>query len=193
MARRYWKWLDEEGRSRNGGDYQWSLPTWNGRRWVPGQWTHRITNVEECWRGWHAATDVGVLEWIGPRCYVLEVADGARVQKVGPDKIVTGGPVRLVAGTAWDDRTARLFAARCALDALPHYEEHHPNDSRVADTIVAAVLYANGVIDSAARSAARSAADSAAYSAARSAAYSAARSAQNARLLRWLDGDMDLM
>lgn len=195
---RYWKWLSKDGKSCNGGDYTWSLPTWDAESeaWVPGAWTHRINNVRACASGWHLCRDQDLREWIGGSCWVVEVAHGARVVQAG-NKVVTSGPVRLVAGTAWDDRVARLFAASCALRVLPLYETRYPNDLRVGDAIAAAVLYANGVAGAAARAAAgdaaRDAARAAAWAAAWAAAGAAAWGAQSAMLVQYLDGGGDLM
>jgi hypothetical protein len=175
---RYWKWLSKDGKSCNGGDYTWSLPTWDAESeaWVPGAWTHRINNVQTCCSGWHLCRDQDLREWIGGSCWVVEVAHGALVVQAG-NKVVTSGPVRLVAGTAWDDRVARLFAASCALRALPIYESVYPDDPRVGDAIAAAVLYANGVAWAAAGAAAWAAAGDAAWAAVRDAAGAAARAA----------------
>lgn len=181
---RYWKWLSRDGKSCNGGDYAWSLPVWDATRetWVPGAWTHAITDVEPCVSGWHLCRQKDLLEWVGATCWEVEIAKGARVIDHG-DKVVTGGPVRLIAGTAWDDRVARLFAASCALDVLPLYEQKYPDDMRVCDAIVAAVHCANEVIGAAAGDAARAAAGDAAWAAAGDAALAAAGDA--ARAAAW--------
>lgn len=75
------------------------------------------------------------------------------------------------------DREIRLYAASCAEQVLPLYEQAYPNDNRPRYAIQAARDYANGLIDYAARAAARDAAGAAAWATARDAAWAAARDA----------------
>ena len=65
------------------------------------------------------------------------------------------------------DREIRLYAAWCAEQVLPLYEQAYPNDNRPRLAIQAARDYANGLIDDAAWAAARDAAWDAAWDAAR--------------------------
>ena len=53
-----YKVLDANGRSCNGGDMQWSLPTHNeDGTWTPGEWMPEIKGpVVECENGYHLAT-----------------------------------------------------------------------------------------------------------------------------------------
>jgi hypothetical protein len=211
-----YKVLNADGRSCHGGDLAWPLPTWTGHAWKPGKWLPRIDDIVACQRGYHVCEGRDLIQWLHERIWVIEAAPNAEWVRHGDDKWVTGGPVRLVAGTAWDDYTARLFAISCAHDVLPLYEAQHPGDTRVSDALVTAWEYAHGLATAedlvaamaaaraAASAAARAAASAAAWAAASAAAWAAAsaaawaaasaaaRAAQSARLLRYLDGDVDV-
>ncbi len=179
----YYKVLDASGRSCHGGTLAWSLPTWNGSRWKAGAWMPAIDGeLVACTRGYHGCKNgTQLLSWLHDRIYVIE----SRSPWIGAgDKMVTAGPVRLTRGTAWDDRTARLFAVACALDVLPLYEAQYPDDPCVQDALIVAWKYANGHASVAAWAATRAAA--------KAAASVAANAAQGARLERYLVGDIDL-
>ena len=81
----------------------------------------------------------------------------------------------------------RLIAADFAESVLHIYEKEYPNDNRPRLAIQASRDYANGVIDAAARDAARDAARAAAGDAAWAAAWDAARAAtwDAARAAAW--------
>ena len=74
------------------------------------------------------------------------------------DKIVVSEARLLSRCAHWNERTARLFAAACAWDALPLYEKAHPTDDRVRKCIEAAERFANGEVDRIFLDAARAAA-----------------------------------
>ena len=173
----YYKALDARGRSCHGGSLTWSLPTWDGETWTPGAWMPAIPNPVACQRGYHAAVgERGLLHWLHEQVYVIESL--AAWTPHGDDgKAVTAGPVRLTRGTAWDERVARLFAVASAVDVLPLYEVHFPDDPRVSNALVTAWEYAHAVAAPHDLVAARAAAGDAAQSAARDAAQSAARDA----------------
>jgi hypothetical protein len=185
---RYWKILDENGRSCHGGSFQWSLPRWSKTRgWIPGDWTPAIPNLRMCERGYHVCRDEHLVTWLHARIYACEIR-GASIE--ADDKLVVES-VRLIAPTPWDETSARLFAVECAANCLDEYEKRYPGDLRVSDCIEVAMRLALGEATGAERSAAssaRSAASSArsAASSAESAAWSAARSAQTERLLWWI-------
>jgi len=67
------KVLDAEGRSCNGGNLQWSLPTQNADgTWIPGDWMPEVTgDLVPCSNGYHVAQDGQVLEWFGPRLFEI--------------------------------------------------------------------------------------------------------------------------
>ena len=197
----YYKALDAKGRSCHGGTLKWSLPRWNAKAqtWTPGKWMPKIDGeIVACDNGYHAAEgETQLLDWLHERIYVIE----SQSEWIDADgKVVTAGPVRLIADTAWDDRTARLFAVACALDVLPLYEKTSPGDHRVSDALVVAWRYAYGDATqdelSAARAAAGAtagaAAGAAAWAAAWDAAGAAARKAQAIRLDRFLTDGPDL-
>ena len=188
----YYKALDARGRSCHGGHLTWSLPTWTGRHWVPGTWMPAIPDPVPCTRGYHAAVGTaGLLHWLHERVYVIE-SQTAWVTHGTDGKAVTAGPVRLVRGTAWDERTARLFAVSCAVDVLEIYERAHPGDTRVSDALVTAWEVAHGFADRISLGFARDAAWAAAGAAARDSAWAAAREMQAQRLARYLDGEVDV-
>ena len=189
---RYWKVLDENGRSTHGGDFQYSLPRWSETRgWIPGQWTPLITDMVPCERGYHVCQDAHLLEWLGPRIYACEI----RGQIIDHGDKIVSGQVRLTCPTPWDEVSARLFAVECASDVLSLYESRCPNDPRVSDCLQTALAFAMGDATDAELAAARDAAGYAAGDAARAAAgaaaWAAARAAQTSRLLWWIGADAE--
>jgi len=193
----YYKALDAKGRSCHGGTLKWSLPRWNAKAqtWTPGKWMPKIDGeIVACDNGYHAAKGTTqLLDWLHDRTYIIE----SQSEWIDADnKVVTAGPVRLIAGTAWDDRTARLFAVACALDVLPLYEKTSPGDPRVSDALVVAWRYAYGDATRDELSAAGVAAGAVAWEAAGvvagDVAREAARKAQATRLDRFLTEGPDL-
>jgi hypothetical protein len=183
------KVLDAEGRSCNGGDLQWSLPTQNADgAWKPGDWMPEVTgDLVPCENGYHAAQDAQVLKWFGPRLFEIEAQPGSEAVQAS-DKVVMRGPVRLVREfTTWNERTARLFAVWCARQALALVDNPDPRSVAACDV---AERYANSEASkdelaaawAAAWDAARDAAWDAARDAARDAAWDAARRRQCASL-----------
>lgn len=135
---RYWKVTDADGRSCHGGEHQWSVPTWDGVAWTPGEWTARIDDVKACNSGWHVCTDEQLVGWLGARIWHVEIHPHATTIVLDL-KVITTGPVRLTAGTPWDDTTTRLFAVECAARVL-----HLANDVRCDDACEVAFRYALG-------------------------------------------------
>ena len=180
MSERFWKVTDALGRSCHGGTYQWSLPTWDARRkrWTPGEWTPRISDIDLCRRGYHFCPDAHLVRWLGPRIWRAEIAEGAEIVRAD-DKLCTSGPARLIAGTAWDETTARLFAVDCAARVL-----HLTTDERVPAALEAAFLFSLGELSADDLTAARLAAWYAAGDAARD-VRCAAVAARDARLAAW--------
>ena len=140
----FYKVLNANGRSCNGGSMQWSLPTQNkDGSWTPGEWTPTIEGeLVECWNGYHLATLEQLPLWLNERIFVAEV-DGDVLASADNDKWIAR-KVRLVSETAWDERTARLFACDCAEHVLPIYEQDYPDDNRPRHAIEVARRYANG-------------------------------------------------
>lgn len=167
------KVLDANGRSCNGGDLQWSLPVQNeDGTWTPGEWMPVIVNdLVPCVNGYHLAKDAQVLEWFGPRLFEIEAQPGSEIMSA-TNKVVMRGPVRLVREfMAWNERTARLFAAWCARQALSLVSSPDPRSVAACDV---AERYANGTASAEELAAARAAARAAAWAVARDAAWYAA-------------------
>lgn len=165
---KYYKVLDATGRSCHGGTAEWSLP--RGKR--PGKWMPSVA-VDPCHSGYHVCEPRDLLEWLGPRIWVVEL----RGEVVRADGKTVAAQARLVAPTPWDDRRARLYAADCAARVLHLYERRYPEDHRPRRAIDATRQFARGEIWAAARDAAWAAAWAAARDAAKDAARDAARAA----------------
>lgn len=169
----WYKFLDPGGRARF-GDGTWHLP--DGGR--PGKWMPEITGLVPCQRGYHVATSAQLIDWLGPELFEVE----CRGEHVDHGDKHVFGQARLVRRIdAWNDRTARLFAADCAERALPVFETHRPGDMRPHRAIDVARAFADGQATgedlAAAREAARDAARDATRAAAKDAAWSAASAA----------------
>ncbi len=87
-----------------------------------------------------------LLKYLGPEIYEAEV-DGEVIE--GED-LIHARRVRLVAKTAWDERSARRFAIDCAERVLPVFEKVNPQDDRPRRGLEAARAYVGGKIDRAA-------------------------------------------
>jgi hypothetical protein len=150
-----YKVLNNEGGPNNGGSGTWPLPTDDG----PGEWIEVTGQLVPCRNGLHLCDgELQLLGWLGPRIFVAE-HDGERIDHEA-DKIVVR-KARLLHETAWDERSARLFAADCA---------ERVDDDRPRKAIEAARAFARGEID-------RQALDAAAWAAAGAAAWDAAGAA----------------
>ena len=150
-------------------------------RWVKNRWRSAEGPLSPCSNGIHLCLGKDLLRWLQAQIWFAEVK-GDELEDAG-DKVVVRH-ARIVRKTAWNERTARLFAADCAVRALERAKV--PADAVVWGAVSASRQAAFGLIDDAAWSAAESAvawsvagsvAGSAAWSAAGSAAWSAARSA----------------
>ena len=182
-----YKVLSADGKSCNGGNAEWSLPTQNDDgSWCPGEWMPEIDGeLVPCKNGYHLCRRQDLLCWLGDAIFEAEYS-GEIVE--GDDKIVVR-QVRLLSRLeAWNERTARLFAADCAEQVLHLFEREHSDDKRPRLAIEAARRFANGEIDrvdlaaawAAAWAAASDAAGAAAWDAASDAAWAAARAAWDA-------------
>lgn len=162
-----WKTLNGRTPTIAGGDYRYPV----------GQWTEHLdpADLDVCGWGYHLARDEQVLGWLNQTLYRAEPClDHELIE--ADDKVVTCR-VRLTKVSAWDDRTARLFAADCAEHVLHFFEDKYPDDDRPRKAIETVRLYANGKIDAAAWAAAWAAAGAAAGDAAWDAAGAAAGAA----------------
>ena len=176
---RYYKFLTAENKGGYSGfDFTAYLPK-NGK---PGKWLPKRKNLTLCERGWHACTHNNLMDWANAQLYEVEL-EGEILK--GTDKVAAEQMRFIRKIDAWNEKTARLVACRCARDVLPIFEREYPNDPRPRMAIETAEKYANGEANydeldaafAAARDAARSTARSTARSAARSAAMAAARDA----------------
>ena len=169
--------------------HQWT------RAWMPP------TPPILCRSGYHACTDtLQLLNWLDAEIHVVRLR-GDIIH--GDDKVAASEARWVRQVDAWNDRTARLFAADCAAAVLPLFERDHPGDDRPRRAIEVARLYAEGkatddelaaagdaawdAAGAAAGAAAWDADGAAAWDAARAAAWGAARRKQAARLADVLD------
>src|SRR3990167_7392296 len=155
----------------NGGCGEWHKPHSRNR---PGEWMPPV-DPEPCVRGYHVCDDYEdmLLGWLGPDIWVCEWR--GRSVRTNDKRVVE--QARLIRHVdAWNEQSARLFAADCAEHVLPVWEAY-TDDDRPRLAIAAARAYARGEIDLEELDAARAAAEDAAWAAARAAAGAAAGAA----------------
>jgi hypothetical protein len=166
--------------------YYYKFMGWNGEARYGtgsigpvGEWMPTVKRLEPCESGYHVITPEGLLDWIAPELYRVEVK-GNWIWKEEGKVLVVESYRQHSRVEHWNDRTQRLLAAEFAQWAVDRYWTDK-SDTRPQQAIDTARLYADGKISdaelSAAYNAARSAARGAAYSAADSAAYSVASAA----------------
>lgn len=178
------------GRSCHGGDYTWRC----------GVWTREIKPVLPCSSGYHLCRGPQILGWLNKRLYVAEIHPDADVVEHS-DKLVVSRCRVVSRIDAWNEKTARLFAADCAYRALEREREKgREPDPRSWAAVEAARAFTRGEIGhkelAAAWDAAWDAARAAAWDAARDAAWDAAgavgdaeRQWQFGRLCAYLNGE----
>src|SRR3990167_4478029 len=179
----------------NGGCGEWHKPHSRNR---PGEWMPPV-DPDPCVRGYHVCDDYEdmLLGWLGPDIWVCEWR--GRSVRTNDKRVVE--QARLIRHVdAWNEQSARLFAADCAEHVLPLWEAYS-DDDRPRRAIAAARAYSRGEIGAgklsaawdaawdAARDAVCYAARAAARDAARAAAWDAERAWQAARF-RDLIGDL---
>jgi hypothetical protein len=135
----------------------------------------------ECKNGYHLATLEQLIGWLNARIFVAET-DGELVESTDHEKWVAR-KVRLVSETAWNERTARLFACDCAEHVLYLYERKYPDDNRPRNAIETVRGHANGEATEEELTAARSAV----WAAARAAVWAAELEWQALRLAEYLE------
>ena len=125
-------------------DQNWRRPSDQG----PGDWMPAYEGELVPWKNAYQLCRGAkqLLEHLGPEIYEAEV-DGEVIE--GKDEI-HAHRVRLLAKTAWDERSARLFAIECAERVLPIFEKVNPQDDRPRRGLEAARAYVGGKIDRAA-------------------------------------------
>jgi len=165
----------KDGRSCNGGEYTWSLPTKDDDgEWTPGEWTEPIEgDLEACESGYHLADETQLIQWLGKEIYEAE-AEGAFNDG---DKWVARRARLIRKIETWNDRSARLFAVWCARQSLKLIDEPDPRSVAACDV---AERYANGEATAEELAAARDAAWAAAWDA----AWDAAGDAENRQQMR---------
>ena len=166
-----YKFTGADGSSTNGGWGRWHLGRW---RTVSGP-------LLPCRRGLHMCREKDLVLWLAPALWEAEV-DGEVIE--ADDKVVARKARIVRRVEAWDDRTARLFAADCAEHVLPLFEAALPGDARPRTAIETARRFANGEVTDEERAAARAAERAAAWDA----AGAAEREWQTARLMAYLAG-----
>ena len=172
----YYKILNKEHKSCNGGNGKWKPNIWMPKLELP---------LIPCEHGYHLCRKKDLINWLDSEIWV---AEGRGKKIICSDKVVFQEARIVKKIQSWNEKTIRLFACDCADHVLKNFEDKYPDDKRVRNCIDVARDYANGVVsekelstaESAAWSAAESAAESAAWSAAGSAAWSAAESARSA-------------
>ena len=174
----YFKLLGRDGKSCNGGNFQYDLPK---RRkdgtWKPGEWTPKIEVIEPCKSGWHGCELKDALTWANHSMYLLEYK-GELIDH--GDKFVFQ-QIRLIRSVEeWNPKNLRLFAADCAERVIAIYEKEYPEDQRPRLAIQAAQKFAHGEITQEELNAAGDAAWDAAWDAAGDAAGDAAWDAAGA-------------
>ena len=152
--------------------------------WVPGRWRSVRGKLVACERGLHVCTADQLVLYLGPVIWRVEV-DATRPVLDAGDKWVVSRARVTERVEAWDERTARLFAADCAERVLPLFERVRPDDPRPREAIAVARRYADGLAADQERAAGAAAWD-AAGAAAEAAAGAAERSWQSARLRKLL-------
>ena len=107
-----YKVLDSEGRSCNGGNAAWDLPTKNkDGSWTAGAWMPKIEgDLELCSNGYHLCREDDLPFWLGDTIYEAEY----RGEIVEDDEKVVVKEARLIKKCEnWNEKTARLFACLC--------------------------------------------------------------------------------
>jgi hypothetical protein len=156
-----YKITNDDGTSCHGGSGKWPLP--NGKA---GKWRSVDGDLVPCSNGLHLCCTSDVLQWLGPAIWEAE-HDGEIIEH--GDKVVARKARLVVRVDAWNEQTARLFAADCAGRVL-----HLADDKRCDAAVLAARQYAFGMIDSATMVAAEKAARAATGKVPRTVAWDAA-------------------
>ena len=151
-APQLYKVLAEDGSACHGGS----------GRWTRGRWRSVRGELVACRHGLHVVTVAQLPAWLGPAIWRVEVR-GELID--AGDKMVARRARITERVAAWDERTARLFAADCAERVLPVFERERPGDNRPREAIAVARRFANSEATREELAAARAAAESAAWAA----------------------------
>src|SRR5215218_1204368 len=148
----YYKVLEEDGSARLGVG-KWPLPA-DGQ---PGEWLAVSGKLVPCENGLHLCRPSDLPQWLGPAIFEAEADPEGEIIEAR-DKVVVRRARLVRRIEAWNETSARLFAADCAERVLPIFERRCPQDDRPRQAIEAARAFARGEIGDAAREAAGAAA-----------------------------------
>src|SRR5690349_5167060 len=116
-------------------------PTYGRGVWKPGVWRIATPPLQPCVRGIHYCKGRNLIPWLSDELWLFE--DGGEPIDAGDKMVTTRG--RITGRVeAWNQTTARLFAADCAEAVLPLFEEVRPDDDRPRKAIEVARLRARG-------------------------------------------------
>jgi hypothetical protein len=101
-----------------------------------------LASISPCVAGYHVCRRGQLVRWLGPAIWTVEIR--GEVIRGGGDKIVASQARLLRRLDAWNEKTARLFAADCAERVLPLFEQERPDDARPRETIATARAFARG-------------------------------------------------
>ena len=124
---RGYKVLSDAQTSHHGG---------NGK-WVKGRARSVQGNLVACWNGLHYCTRDQLVRWLGPQIWLFEDLSPEETLDAD-DKMVTRKGRIVERLDAWNETTARLFAADCAEQALQFIPDEHQKP------FVAAIAAARG-------------------------------------------------
>lgn len=134
---KFYKFLTSENRGTfSRFDYSEYLPVAS----KPGKWLPKIYKLEFCKSSYHAFRARDILDWCDEQLYEVEL----RGEIVEYANTVIAQQMRFIRKiNSWNEKTAKLFACDCALDALPPFEEKYEDD-RPRAAIEKARLFVNG-------------------------------------------------
>jgi hypothetical protein len=148
-------------------------------------WTPKVEGkLSLCNNGYHGCTPDQLIHWIDEELWEVESQEEWKLLGADDNKVITRGGLRLVKRfETWNKQTARLFACDCAESVLKNFEDKYPDDKRPREAIATARRFALGLATEKELQAASSAAHLVVDSAYRS---------HNARLLEYINGQVDI-
>lgn len=135
---KYYKILKSGGIPCNGGNGVWFLPQGD----KPGKWMPKIEgDLIPCENGYHLCRSQDLRVWFNEEIYEAEHR-GEIVEASGKVVVREARLIRKL--EAWNEKTARLFAVKCAKRALKIWDKYYPNDKRPHEAVRQAYLFALG-------------------------------------------------
>lgn len=117
-------------------------PIHGGRgRWVPGKWRSVRGPLVPCEHGLHLVSARQLIDYLGPEIWRAET-DGELINAI--NKYVARQARITTRVEAWNECSARQFAADCAEHVLEIFEGLFPGDDRPREAIAACRRYAEG-------------------------------------------------